>query len=176
MPDLVMTGVEYVRVRDGEPIVRLQAESAERYEKDRRMELASPRFAQYAHDGREGAVGAAASASVDLASGDVVLSGGVSLSVPSEDLLIETEALTWQDEDRRLFGPADGPVLLKKADGSYLRGFGFEADARAKSWTFAGSVEGTLVEESDEGEIADDDRSDSPAQVAAGEKSLESAP
>lgn len=142
-----MTEVEYVRVRDGKAIVRLQAESVERYEKDRRMVVKSPRFAQFAADGSDGAVGGASSAVVDLASGDVSLYGGVTLSIPDEEMIIETEELSWKDSDRMLRGAIDKPVLVKKSDGSYLSGIGFSADARLKKWELNGQVSGTLVEE-----------------------------
>lgn len=153
-PDVVMSDVEYVRVRDGKPVVRLQAETVERYEKDRRMIVAFPRFFQYASDGEEGASGGASSAVVDLASGDVSLYGAVVLSVPREEMVIETDMLSWFDQDRVLSGDAESPVLVKKADCSFLSGFGFSADARRKSWTLSGSVSGTLVEDDEDGEPA----------------------
>ena len=150
LPDLVMNEVEYVRVRDGEAVVRLQARSVERYERARRMVVISPRFEQYSDGGAEGAFGSSATAVVYLETGDVDMAGGVSLSIPEEDLVIETEKLSWRDEDRMLRGAADGQVLVKKTDGSYISGGGFVADARSKSWELTGSVSGIFVEE-DEG-------------------------
>lgn len=147
VPDVVMNDVEYVRVRDGEPVVRLQARSVERYESERRMVIDSPRFEQYSDGGAEGAFGGSSTAVVYLESGDVDLSGDVSLSIPDEELVIAAEALSWRDEERKLRGAADKPVLVKKTDGSYLSGVGFEADARSKSWELTGSVTGVLVEE-----------------------------
>lgn len=161
LPDVVMSDVEYVRVRDGKAVVRLQAESLERYEKDRRMVVKAPRFAQFSSDGTDGAVGGASSAVIDLSSGDVAMYGGVMLSIPSEEMIIETDELSWKDDDRMLRGAADKPVLVKKADGSYLAGLGFSADARGKSWELDGSVSGTLVEEEkavQDGEAAADDQ------------------
>jgi LPS export ABC transporter protein LptC len=154
VPDVVMTEVEYVRVRDGVAVVRLQAESVERYEADRRIVVTAPRFEQYAGDGSEGASGSSSAAVVHSETGDVDLSGGVSLSIPEEELTIETEALSWKDEDRKLKGKEEAPVLVKKIDGSYLSGTGFTADARSRSWELSGSVAGVFVEDEDEGASA----------------------
>jgi LPS export ABC transporter protein LptC len=147
IPNVVMNDVEYVRVRGGKAVVRLQAESVERFENDGRMVVTAPRFEQFSSDGSDGAVGGASAAVVHVDSGDVDMSGGVSLSVPEEEVVIETEALSWKDEDRVLRGAADKPVLVKKSDGSFLSGVGFSADARSKSWVLTGAVSGTLVEE-----------------------------
>jgi len=165
-PDLIMTDVEYVRVRDGKPLVRLQAESAERFEKARKMNVSAPRFEQIRADGTGGAKGVAASAEIDLATGDVFMSGGVSVSVPDEDVLIETEALSWRDEAKGLTGPENGVVLIKKGDGTYLSGIGFAADARSRSWDFTGTVNGTWVDS--------DETAEAPAEVAAQEPAVTS--
>ncbi len=165
VPDIAMSDVEYIRVRDGKPVVRLQADSVERYEKERRMVVSGARFAQYAGDGSQGAVGGASSAVVDLESGDVSLDGAVSLSVPQEDLVIETDKLTWKNDDRVLLGSPDAPVLVKKSDGSFLSGRGFTADARSKSWTLTGSVFGTMVEED---KSAPEEPPESPSTAESG--------
>ena len=171
-PDLVMEDVEYVRVEKGKPVVRLQARSAERFEKDQRMILEYPRFSQYSGDGTAGAVGSADSASVDMASGDVVLSGDVRLSIPSEDVLIETGGLYWFDETRSLRGTADGRVLIKRADGSFLSGRGFEADGRSKAWNFLRDISGLMVEE----EAAADETEAAPEAAPGEEPAAEAAP
>jgi hypothetical protein len=80
------------------------------------------------------------------------MSGGVSVSVPDEDVLIETEALSWRDEEKVLTGPENGAVLIKKGDGTYLSGIGFAADARSRSWDFTGTVTGTWVDSDEDAE------------------------
>jgi LPS export ABC transporter protein LptC len=165
IPDLVMTDVEYVRVQDGKPVVRLQAAKISRYDKDKRMEVEFPRFAQYAADGSEGSRGGASSATVDIESGDVVLSGGVVLSVPGEDVHLETDRLDWLDKDRVLAGGDEVPLLVKRGDGSYLSGPGFRVDSRSKRWSFSGAVSGTYVDEADESA----DESGEPAAGSADE-------
>lgn len=150
-PDLAMDGVEYVRVRDGEPLIRVQAESVQRFERSQSMRVEQFRFEQYSRDGKKvEAAGAAGSALVQLESGDAELSGGVQIVVESEDLVIETDSLSWRDEDRLMVGANDGDVLLKRSDGTVLSGKGFRSDARRHSWDFSGPVSGTYFDEEDE--------------------------
>ncbi|MDR2110939.1 MAG: LPS export ABC transporter periplasmic protein LptC, partial [Spirochaetaceae bacterium] len=71
-PDIVMHNVEYMRIRDGDPVVRFQAESAERYEKQQTMKLKNFSFEQYAPHGDEiNAAGQVSAASVELDSGNI---------------------------------------------------------------------------------------------------------
>ncbi len=149
-PDLTMRNIEYVRVRDGHPVARLQAESAERWEEHNTMAFSELRFAQYDQDGSSDAVGEASRAVVDVGSGDADLTGSVLLVVPGEELSIETSALSWRADARELYGPNDDQVVLKKSDGSVVRGEGFRADARSRSWNFRGEVSGLYVEEDSE--------------------------
>jgi LPS export ABC transporter protein LptC len=167
-----MNDVEYVRVRDGDPQVRFRAELAERYEEKQLMELRNFTFEQFEKHG-EGvsASGSAGSAQVELESGNIGLSGGVSLSVDSEDVTIETENLDWQDEERQLSGSPAAPVRILRDDGTNFEGWGFTANARNHLWEFSGPIGGSYFHEDDEedeedaGEQADEDPGDASLDV-----------
>ncbi len=146
-PDIVMTDLEYVRVRNGEAVLRFQADSAERFEKAETMRVTELQFEQFGADGGEpDATGSAGSAEIDLATGDVRLRDGVRIAVPAEDMTLQTEALRWQDEPRYLAGGAGEPVLIERSDGTTIRGTGFSADARARTWQFSAGVSGVYVD------------------------------
>jgi LPS export ABC transporter protein LptC len=153
-PDIVMNDVEYVRIRDGDPVVRFEAESAERYENRQTMELRNFSFEQFDTRGEEiNAVGSAGAASVELESGNIKMVEGVRISVDSEDLTIETSSLNWQDKERFLSGEEGGRVDIQRSDGTHFSGQGFSANVRSRTWTFAAGVEGSYVhEDDDEGE------------------------
>lgn len=172
-PDLTMDDVEYVRVRDGEPVVRVQAERVKRYERSQSMRIDRLRFEQYAADGKKAeAAGSAGAATVLLESGDADLSGGVQIVIQSEDLVIETDTLSWRDQDRLLVGGRDTEVLLKRSDGAVLSGRGFTSDARRHSWEFSGPVSGTYIDE-DEDEAP---KAAAPAQNAVPGEAAAAAP
>ena len=150
-PDLIMRGLEYVRVRDGNPSIRVQADSAERFEDARIMKIRDLRFEQYApNDPEANALGSAGSARIDLATGNAVLRDGVRVVVPSEDLSITTRSLDWDDETRYLAGDPEVPVRIERGDGTSMTGSGFFADTRSRTWEFTGGVQGVFVEEDDE--------------------------
>ncbi|GHU78051.1 hypothetical protein FACS189462_1650 [Spirochaetia bacterium] len=151
LPDIVMTDVEYVRVRSGDPQVRFRAELAERYEERQVMELRNFTFEQFDHHGEEvNAVGHAGTAHVDLDSGDVNLREGVSIAIDSEDMTIETGKLDWADKDRILSGDAEDEVNILRENGTSFKGRGFTANARNRTWEFAGGVGGTYIHEDDD--------------------------
>jgi LPS export ABC transporter protein LptC len=156
MPDITMNDVEYVRVRNAEPVVRFQAQRAERYEKRQLMELQNFSFEQFGNNVEEvNASGRAGAASVELESGNIRLGGGVSIAVESEDITIETEALDWQDKERSLSGEEEGPVNILRENGTSFTGWGFTANTRSRTWEFSGGVEGTYIQDDEEEETED---------------------
>jgi LPS export ABC transporter protein LptC len=180
MPDITMNDVEYVRVRNAEPVVRFQAQRAERYEKRQLMELRDFSFEQFGNNGEEvNVAGRAGTASVELESGNIRLGGGVSIAVDSEDITMETESLDWQDKERSLSGEAEGPVKILRENGTSFTGWGLTANTRSRTWEFSGGVEGTYIQDDEEespeedpeaGMDASGDGQDSAAESAPGEE------
>jgi LPS export ABC transporter protein LptC len=152
-PDIVMNDVEYVRVRDGFPVVRFKAETVERYEDLNAMELERFTFEQFESRGdKVNAIGSAENASIELESGNIHMSNGVQIDVDSEDLTISTKTLDWQDHDRQLSGGENEAVDIRRSDGTSFMGWGFSANARKRTWEFTSGVEGFYVDEEEEGE------------------------
>jgi LPS export ABC transporter protein LptC len=190
-PDVVMDDVEYVRVRNGDPLVRFRAEHAERYENRKTMELRNFSFEQFGGHGEEiNAEGRAGAASVELESGNIRLDGQVRISVDSEDVIIETGRLSWKDKEKILSGDEADEVVISRSDGTNFTGRGFRADARNRIWEFASGISGTYVHEDEEeeeeaaaeeaadGEAAEDEAAgaageDGPADEAAGARETE---
>jgi LPS export ABC transporter protein LptC len=152
-PDVLMRQVEYVRVRDGDPTVRFQAELAERYEKRQTMELRNFSFEQFdTRAGEVNAQGRAGAALMELDSGDVRLEDGVRLEIESEDITIETAGLDWKDKNRELLGEGEAEVNILRSDGTSFTGRGFSANARTRTWEFSAGAEGTYTHEDAEEE------------------------
>jgi LPS export ABC transporter protein LptC len=162
-PNIIMRDVEYVRVRDGDPLVRFRAETAERYEKRQTMELRNFSFEQFDSHGNDvNAIGRAGSASVELDSGNIYLGDGVHIAVDSEDITIRTDLLNWQDNERTLLGNETSPVDIQRSDGTSFTGIGFSAHTRERTWSFDSGVSGTYIHE--------DDEEDEDLEEAEGEK------
>ena len=178
-PDIVMEDIEYVRVRGGDPLVRFQAEYAERWEDRNVMELKNFSFEQFEDRGETiNASGRAGTASVQLGPGNISLGGGVRISVDSEDITIRTAGLEWKDKEKLLSGGARDEVDIERSDGTSFSGRGFTADARSRTWTFLEEIRGTYVEKEDgEEEISDEEtRADKDRVLAEGEDLRAQAP
>ncbi|WP_461246675.1 LPS export ABC transporter periplasmic protein LptC [Treponema sp. R6D11] len=153
LPDLVMLNVEYIRVRSADPIAKVQAERAERYEKQGVMKLENFTFEQYGDKGHEvNTQGGAGNASVDINSGDITMMNGVRLEVESEDIIIETNQLEWKDETHILSTGEEDEVDVYRENGTHFTGTGLTANARSRSFEFSGDVGGSYVQEDDESE------------------------
>jgi LPS export ABC transporter protein LptC len=146
-PDIVMENIEYVRVRKGDMLARFQAEHAERWEERQLMELRNFTFEQMENHGETVNVeGAAKAATVQIDTGDISLSGGVLVSIESEDIIINTEELEWRDKEKAIKGGAEEEVDVKRSDGTSFTGKGFSANIRSRTWSFSGEVKGLFVE------------------------------
>ena len=150
-PDIIMDNIEYVRVRGGDPLVRFQAEYAERWEDREIMEFKNFTFEQMEDHGETiNAEGRAGAAVVQIGSGDISLSDGVRINIESEDIIIRTASLEWLDKEKHLLGGDRDIVEIQRSDGTSFIGSGFSADARNRIWEFSGKVEGLYVEKEDE--------------------------
>ena len=151
MPNLIMENVEYIRIRSADPVARFVAERAERFEESQRMVLFTFSFEQYGEKGTEvNAIGGAGFATVDIESGDINMSDGVTIEIESEDIIIETSRLEWKDEPRILLSGDEDMVNIFQSDGTVFSGTGFRAEARIRSWEFNTGVSGIFVHEDKE--------------------------
>jgi len=168
LPDLVMENVEYVRVRSSDPIARFSAERAERYENLNLMKLWNFTFEQYGDGGKEvNAFGSAGRASVDIETSNIFMDHGIMVEVESEDIIIVTEQLEWNDEERLLFTKEDDEVNILQNNGTNFIGIGLRADARKRTWEFFGEVSGTYIYDDDEEEETEGDEIDLEQRIDA---------
>jgi len=148
-----MTNVVYVRVRSADPIAKVQAERAERFESRGVMVLHNFTFEQFGDSGNEvESFGWAGTASVHIESGDVSMSDGVRLEVESEDFILETNQLNWRDDPRLLSSGENDEVFIFRANGTNFTGIGFNANIREHSWAFTGAVFGTFIPDDEDEE------------------------
>ncbi|GHV83881.1 hypothetical protein AGMMS50212_12210 [Spirochaetia bacterium] len=151
--DITMEKLEYVRVRNRNPIAKLEAELGERYEKRHLMELKNYSFAQYdTARGEIDAVGSGGKASVQMDSGDVKMSEGIHIGVEAEDIVIDTRTFEWRDKEKTLTGGLNEPVDIERSDGTQFTGKGFSSDVRSRTWVFSDEVGGIYVNEDEDEE------------------------
>ncbi|MDR1388984.1 MAG: LPS export ABC transporter periplasmic protein LptC [Treponema sp.] len=163
-PNLILEDLEYVRVDDGNPFIKLAAEEARRYEKRHLMEIDRLSFEQFSRASSlskeipaVNAQGGAASAYVETDTLNLSMKGGVKLEVFSEDITITTPEISWNDSTHFLTAP--GKIEITKSDGTLLTGSGFSADIRRRDFTFESAVEGVAIDNDDDNDSGggDDD-------------------
>jgi len=151
LPDLVMLNVEYIRVKSADPIARVQAERAERYEKQGVMKLENFTFEQLGDKGQEvNTQGGAGNALLEIKSGDITMTNGVRIAVESEDIILATEKLDWKDETHILSTGTEDKVDIFRENGTHFIGTGLTANARTRSFEFSGGVGGNYVQDDEE--------------------------
>jgi LPS export ABC transporter protein LptC len=150
-PDIIMNEVEYVRVRNGDPIVRFRADTAERYEKKQVMSVQDFEFEQFQNHGEEvnvhGSVGAA---QIEIDTGNVQMRDGIRIDIISDDISIRTDMLFWEDETRLISTEKENEVQIERSDGTSFSGKGFSANTREQVFTFDGGIQGVYFEEDEE--------------------------
>ena len=151
-PDMIMVMVEYVRIENGNPVIRVRADEVRRYESKHVMEMDLFNFNQFNSAPEDvekipdiNVRGNAGKARVETDTNNFYMREGVFFEVNSEDVNLETEELSWQDKDRLLTAP--GKLTITRSDGTTLEGVGFSADTRKKSWEFESDVEGSIVDD-----------------------------
>jgi LPS export ABC transporter protein LptC len=156
-PDVIMKDVEYVRMENVLPVVRIRSKEARRYEAKHAMEMDDFSFEQYNPVPSEDSEipdinvrGAGGSVKIETDSGNLTMAGGVSIDVKSEDLSLRTESLSWEDNERLFSAP--GEVTVTRSDGTELSGRNLSADTRRRRWRFEEAVSGDVVEEDEETE------------------------
>lgn len=145
-PDAVFIGFTHTVVQDNRPILRIEAERAEIFDRKNLVRLSGVSFTEL-RDGRVLAYGSAEGAALRTDTEDAEFFGAVNLRSEEEGVSIRTDSLAWNASDRVLTGPEDRKTEIERDDGSFLRGSGFRADARRKGISFSGEVEGLLVRE-----------------------------
>lgn len=155
-PDAVFTGFAHTVVQDNRPILRIEAEKAEIFDRKSLVRLSGVAFTEL-RGGRVLVFGSADGAALRTDTEDAEFFGSVSLRSEEEGVSIRTSYLSWNASDRVLSGPEDGETGIERDDGSFLRGSGFRVDARRKGISFSGRSEGLLVQEGapgDDGELS----------------------
>ncbi len=147
IPDTAAVNITYRVVKSSRVNLELTADKSETFTSKKETILAGAHFVEYDQKGEAVTDGKADSIVFNTESRDAKISGGVSVYSASQEGSISTEYLSWQDKGKILTADPNERVIIKKDDGSYLTGRGFQGDFRTKEIRFSGPVEGTYIYE-----------------------------
>ena len=150
-PSFVFRDFSHSVVIEGRLAFELRAKLAEGYAESKRTVLTEVSFTEYERGTGEVANEGRADAAVLYdETEDAEFSGAIRIDSRREGAVVEAEYLAWDSSERRLESRLDRNVSVSRDDGSWMRGAGFSADARRRSFAFRDSVEGYVVVEEDE--------------------------
>ncbi len=148
VPDTVLSDFTSTTMRGQLPYFRIQAQSAETFEKKNETVLTNVQFEQFDSKGKIAAEGRANHAVYHTNTENAELSGDLSMYSVSEKARFTANYLAWNNEEKTLTGKPDALVVIRKDGGSFLQGRGFHADTRTRTLQFSDGVEGRWVGDS----------------------------
>ena len=144
-PTAIFKGFVHHVVDKGVIILEIHAARAASYEKNHRTELEAVTFTQFDSRGGLEASGSADSATVWTDSDNAEFRGNVLLTSKREKATLKAETLSWTDSTKTLEGGLERSVSVHRDDGAWVRGAGFRADLRRRSFSFSEASEGKIV-------------------------------
>jgi LPS export ABC transporter protein LptC len=145
IPDTVMLKFSQTVVEEDGSMIRLEAEKAEVYEKQEKMIALGISFQEFNEAGELITEGKAEKAVYYTDTENAEFSGSILFFLPQEDSTLTAEAISWEDETRRLTTPPGVSVQLQRKDGSFISGQDLVADLRSMIVEFGKAVSGRIV-------------------------------
>jgi len=130
IPDLVLENMQHIIVQDGQIVARLEAGRAVQYEKRKEMLLDDVHFRELDDSGSVLTEVWADSAVWHTDTEDAEATGDIYVYSFKREAEVFAQTLTWKKKERVLSAGEDEQVVMRKEDGSELRGTGFTADFR----------------------------------------------
>ncbi len=149
-PKTILINFKHTIVSEGKGVVVLEAERAEVFSQEKGTFLWGLYLKEYAGDGALLIEGWAERAVWYSDNEKASISGSIYLYSYDERAGIQAEELTWEKQGKNLSSEEDELIVIKKDDGSFLQGRGFEANFREKKIHFFKGVKGSYVWEEDQ--------------------------
>jgi LPS export ABC transporter protein LptC len=130
VPDVVLRGLEHTVVNEGSVTARIEASTATQYEKRNQTLLEDVHFSEFGDTGEVQTEIWADRATWHSDTEDAEATGDIYVHSYKEKAEVYAGSITWKKQDRLLTAGANEEVVLRRDDGSELRGTGFSADFR----------------------------------------------
>ncbi len=150
IPNVVLVDFKHTIVKGNRVVAVVEAKRGEEYFKKRETKLIDVRFTEFTQEGKVAERGKADSAVYSSKSKNADILGNIEIHSEVEGGEIRAQSLHWDSEKKRLIGNPNEEVILRREDGSFVRGKGFTADLRLKEIEFSKRVEGEYTEKKNE--------------------------
>ncbi|MFW5688514.1 MAG: LPS export ABC transporter periplasmic protein LptC [Spirochaetota bacterium] len=146
-PDSILFEVRNTVVRDSRPRFIVVADRAETFGDRKRQYLYGVDFQELDAEGGTITEGTAAYAEYQTDTEDIELSGDLRFYSAEEDAWVTAEYLYWDSDQRALTSEPEEPVVIRRGDGTVVRGRGFVAEMGRSTIRFDDGVSGTMIED-----------------------------
>ena len=147
VPNSVLEDFSQVVVRDGKVSYIFSADHAELYDSTKLTYFDKIGFTEYKADGSTGTEGAAQRAVHDSKTDNIIFDGKIILNSTVQDFVVKSDYLEWNNDAKILKSLDDTEVSIEQGDGSVVKGRGFIADAKGKSFTLLKEASGRYIED-----------------------------
>jgi len=147
VPNSVLEDFSQVVVRDGKVSYIFSADHAELYDSTKLTYFDNIGFTEYKADGSTGTEGAAQRAVHDSKTDNIIFDGKIILNSTVQDFVVKSDYLEWNNDAKILKSLDDTEVSIEQGDGSVVKGRGFIADAKGKSFTLLEEASGRYIED-----------------------------
>ena len=145
VPDTVAVGIVHKIFKNGHLSMVLSASRAETFNTQKKTIISDARFEELDNKGKNVTEGRADQIVFHSDTENAEISGAVSVHSASDKATVQADSLSWENKGKRLTAAPGETVMIKKDNGSFLRGTGFVGDFRTREVTFSGPIEGTYV-------------------------------
>jgi hypothetical protein len=145
LPEARIRGLSHAIADGDRPVMLIRAELLETYTTLKKHVLRGLFFEEYDQQGARAASGSAELVVYHFERETAELSGKVEIRSEREKGQLSGTDFAWDRKAWSVASAAQSEVIVRKDDGSELRGRGFEADLRRQEIRFLGPVRGTYV-------------------------------
>lgn len=133
-------------VREGHPVLVMEAEDARTFEESQTVVLTGAHFKELDRNGAILVEGWAEKAIYHTDTENAEIEGRVKLYSAKEETTLTASDLSWDKESRVLRSTQDGVVRLERDDGSEISGRAFVANFRHREIRFGSDVKGVVTD------------------------------
>ncbi|OHD14727.1 MAG: LPS export ABC transporter periplasmic protein LptC [Spirochaetes bacterium GWB1_48_6] len=142
-PNLVLYGLTYNSVENGQLVYTLVSETAEEFTDKKETRVTAGTFKEFDAEGQTKVEGSAGVAQINQETKDANLDKSITLYTRTEDTRLSATKLDWRNSNKFLTSPQDEKVRVERKGNSTMEGTGFSLDMRTRTLKFTGAVEGT---------------------------------
>jgi LPS export ABC transporter protein LptC len=151
VPQMAFETLHQTGVKDGRILYTMESDRADVYQTKKQMLLKNFQFQEYDPQGALASRGEAASATIDTATNDARIEGGLKARSIEQGVTLEvggqSGGLTWSNDDRILKTDPKTAVQLSKDDGSKIEAYGLLLDLGSNTMELEEGVRGTWTPE-----------------------------